>query len=82
MEAEPGSGDYLPGYLRRKGGFRAASEAMETARTEAGLPSFNATDYRFTVKPPGGVPFSTPVQVIYKPDSPDEHDLGTFRVGR
>lgn len=82
MEAEAGPGDFLPGYLRRKGGFGAALEAMETARGDAGLPSFNTTDYRFTVKPPGGVPFSTPVQVTYKPDSPEEQNLGTFRVGR
>ncbi len=55
---------------------------MDAARKEAKLPSLNPTDYRFVLGRPGGIPFSFPVQVIYKPDSAKEKDLGTFRIGR
>lgn len=72
----------FPGFIRKLGGIGAVVEAIETARKEAKLPSLNPTDYRFVLGRPGGIPFSFPVQVIYKPESPQEKDLGTFRIGR
>lgn len=79
-EVDPSA--FLPGYIRKLRGVGAALEAMEAARKEQRLPSLNPTDYRFVFKRPGGNPFSFPVQVIYKPESPEENDLGTFRIGR
>ncbi|MEA5447325.1 hypothetical protein VB780_02010 [Leptolyngbya sp. CCNP1308] len=72
----------FPAYIRKLRGIGAALEAIETARKEAKLPSLNPTDYRFILKRPGGIPFCFPVQVVYKPDSAKEKDLGTFRIGR
>ncbi|MBW4482915.1 MAG: hypothetical protein KME14_10260 [Tildeniella torsiva UHER 1998/13D] len=80
--AAPDLSAYFPGYIRKLKGLANVAEAIETARKEAKLPSLNPTDYRFVLGRPGGIPFSFPVQVVYKPDSPKEHDLGTFRIGR
>lgn len=80
LEADPSA--CFPGYIRKLGGFGAALESLETVRKEAKLPSLNPTDYRFVPGRPGGIPFTFPVQVVYKPDSPQERDLGTFRIGR
>lgn len=72
----------FPGYIRKLGGFGAVLEAIDTARKAKRLPSLNLTDYRFVLKRPGGIPLGFPVQVIYKPGTPKEKDLGTFRIGR
>lgn len=72
----------LPRYIRKLRGVGAAIEAIEAACKEAKLPSLNPTDYRFVLGRPGGIPFSFPVQVIYRPESSKEKDLGTFRIGR
>lgn len=79
-EADPSA--LFPGYLRKLSGFGAALEAIEAARSEAKLPSLNREDYRLIPQQPGGIPYSFPVQVIYKHESRKEKDLGTFRIGR
>ena len=70
----------LPGFVARRSGAAVALESMAAAAKEQKLPSLNATDYRFTVGRPGGIPASLPVEVLYKPDGPDEVNVGTFRV--
>lgn len=80
LEADPSA--CFPGYIRKLGGFVDALESLEAVRKDAKLPSLNLTDYRFLPGRPGGIPFTFPVQVIYKPDSPKEKNLGTFRIGR
>ncbi|MBD1917168.1 MULTISPECIES: hypothetical protein [Cyanophyceae] len=72
----------FPARITKLGGFDQAIEAMQVAVEDRKLPSLNPNDYRFILKPPGGLPFAFPVQVVYLPDSPDEVDLGTFRVNR
>lgn len=81
-QGQPDINSQFPGFLRKLRGFDGALEAIETARREQRLPSLNPTDYRVIPKRPGGIPFSFPVQIIYRPDSPQEKDLGTFRIGR
>jgi hypothetical protein len=81
-EPEADLSAYFPGYLRKLRGIGAAVEAIEAARKEAKLPSLTPTDYRFIPGRPGGIPYSFPVQVIYKPGDPKERHLGTFRIGR
>jgi hypothetical protein len=73
---------FFPGWIRKLGGLAVALDAIETARRQKKLPSLNPTDYRFVPGRPGGNPFSFPVTVIYKPESPQEKNLGTFRIGR
>lgn len=80
--AEPGLSAFFPGYIRKLKGFIDVAESVDSARKKARLPSFNPTNYRFILGRPGGIPFSFPVQVIYKPGSSQEKDLGTYRVGR
>lgn len=81
-EAEVDPSSCFPGYIRNSGGFEKALEAIENARKTAKLPSLNRKDYRFALRPPGGIPFSVPVEVIYKPGTAKEKVLGTFRVSR
>ncbi|MGG6241860.1 hypothetical protein ACQ4N7_24820 [Nodosilinea sp. AN01ver1] len=79
-EADPS--DCFPLFVRKLKGFGAALESIQAARKEAKLPSLNPTDYRVIPGRPGGIPFSFPVQVVYRPGDPKERNLGTFRVGR
>jgi hypothetical protein len=72
----------FPGFLRKLGGFVDTLAAIEAKRKALKLPSLTPTDYRFVLGRPGGNPFSFPVTVIYKPESPKEKELGTFRIGR
>lgn len=64
------------------GGFEAAWTALDVARKAKKLPTLNPVDYRFTLGPPGGIPFGVPVQVVYRPGTPKKKDLGVFRIGR
>lgn len=62
---------------------RGASEtfkAIEAVRFAKKLPSLSLVDYRFLIKRPGGIPFSVPIEVIYKAESPEEVNLGIFRI--
>lgn len=72
----------FPSHIRKLGGFGAALESIEAARNDAKLPSLNRTDYRFILNPPGGLPFSVPVQVVYQAGTDKERDLGTYRIAR
>lgn len=81
-ETEADASDLFPSYIRKLKGMGAALDAIEAARKEAKLPSLNAADYRFIPGAPGGIPYSFPVQVVYKPGDPKEQSLGTFRINR
>lgn len=81
-EATDEPSDCFPLYLRKLRGFGATLGAIDDARRKQRLPSLNPTDYRFILQRPGGIPFSFPVQVVYKPGDAKEKDLGTFRIGR
>jgi hypothetical protein len=81
-EPEAAPEQCFPGFLRKLGGFVDTLAAIETKRKSLKLPSLTPTDYRFVPGCPGGNPFSFPVTVIYKPESPQEKNLGTFRIGR
>lgn len=81
-EPETNLSDSFPGFIRKLGGLASALDDIDAARKEYRLPSLTPTDYRFVFKRPGGIPFSFPVQVIYKPGSEEEKDLGTYRIGR
>jgi hypothetical protein len=81
-EAAVDPSNFFPGWILKLGGLSTALEAIDVARRQKKLPSLNPTDYRFVLGRPGGIPFSFPVRVLYKPDSPKEKDLGTFRIGR
>lgn len=81
-EAQADPAACLPGFVRKLGGFEAAWTALEVARKAKKLPTLNPVDYRFILGRPGGNPFSFPVQVVYRPGTPKEKDLGTFRIGR
>jgi hypothetical protein len=71
---------FFPGFVARRAGAQAALDSIVAACQEQELPSLNPTDYRFTVGKPGGIPASLPVEVTYKPESPDQVAVGTFRV--
>jgi hypothetical protein len=72
----------LPSRIVKLGGFTATVAKIDDERKARNLPSLTSKDYRWVLGRPGGIPFSVPVTVIYKPESPDEQTLGTYRIGR
>lgn len=79
-EPAPSPKQLLPGFVANRKGAGEAFDAIEAARTALNLPSLSLIDYRFVIKRPGGLPFSIPIEVIYKPESKDEINLGIFRI--
>lgn len=81
-EPEPGLKGRFPSWIGKLGGFAATVEAIDAERKSRNLPGLLSKDYRFVLGRPGGIPFRFPVTVIYKPESPEEQVLGTYRIGR
>lgn len=81
-EPEPDLKGRFPGWIGKLGGFAATVAAIDAERKSRNLPGLQSKQYRFVLGRPGGNPFSFPVTVIYKPESPEEQVLGTYRVGR
>lgn len=72
----------VPGWIGKLGGFGATVAAIEAERKLRKLPGLLSKEYRFVLGRPGGIPFTFPVTVLYKPESTQEQNLGTFRIGR
>ncbi|WOD37373.1 hypothetical protein [Nodosilinea sp. E11] len=81
-DAPPDLTGVVSGRIAKLGGFMATVAAIDAERKARKLPSLTSKDYRWVLGRPGGIPFSFPVTVIYKPESPDEQALGTYRIGR